>query len=262
MEKFGKSQPVKRVEDVRFLTGHGRYVDDIAPENALYGFVYRAPVAHATITGLDVSDARAAEGVRAVLTSNDLKGAGITGSMSASTVKNLDGSDGAAPRRPLLAEDKVRFVGEPVAFIVAETLDQARDAAEMIELDYDDLPAKMDIAAGGPSRIDYVADFGLDVTPAAMDAIAVGGFDEDVIGFVEFRRVAHDGPVGPPDVARKENASPPSVFSGFDQDAGGTEDMSCIEKCRAQPGRDIDWFAIARPPTETIVSLPSRSDIT
>ena len=58
MEKFGKSQPVKRVEDVRFLTGHGQYVDDIAPEGALYGFVLRSSVAHGTIIELDVSDAR------------------------------------------------------------------------------------------------------------------------------------------------------------------------------------------------------------
>ncbi len=149
MEKFGKSQPVTRVEDVRFLTGHGRYVDDIAPEGALFAHVFRAPVAHATITALDVEAARAAEGVRAVLTAQDLAAAGMTESMSASTIKNRDGSMGAAPRRPLLAEDKIRFVGEPIAFIVADTLDQARDAAELIDLSYDDLPAKLDLAAGG-----------------------------------------------------------------------------------------------------------------
>ena len=149
MEKFGKSQPVTRVEDVRFLTGHGRYVDDIAPEGALFAFVFRSPVAHATITGLDVEDARASEGVRAVLTADDLKAAGITGSMTGSVIKNRDGSMGASPHRPLLADGKVRFVGEPVAFIVAETLDQARDAAELIDLSYEDLPAKMDVAAGG-----------------------------------------------------------------------------------------------------------------
>lgn len=149
MEKFGKSQPITRVEDVRFLTGHGRYVDDIAPEDALFAFVFRAPVAHATVTKLDVDDARSADGVRAVLTADDLKAAGVTEGMTSALVKNLDGSMGAAPRRPLLAEDKLRFVGEPVAFIVAETLEQARDAAELIDLEYEDLPAKMDVAAGG-----------------------------------------------------------------------------------------------------------------
>ena len=149
MDKFGKSQAVRRVEDVRFLTGEGRYVDDIAPKDALYAFVFRAPVAHATITGLDVSEARESDGVHAVLTAQYLKDAGIDFAMAGSTVKNRDGSPGASPRRALLAEEKLRFVGEPVAFVVAETLDQARDAAELIELDYDDLPAKMDIEAGG-----------------------------------------------------------------------------------------------------------------
>ncbi|MEE4188465.1 MAG: xanthine dehydrogenase family protein molybdopterin-binding subunit [Roseobacter sp.] len=180
MEKFGKSQSVTRVEDVRFLTGHGHYVDDIAPEGALFAFVFRSPVAHATVTGLDVDAARVADGVRAVLTAQDLEAAGMTEGMSASTVQNRDGSTGAAPRRPLLAEDKLRFVGEPVAFIVAETLEQARDAAELIELSYDDLPAKMDLAAGGPTLHDDVPDnvafdWGLGdeaATQAAFDAAA------------------------------------------------------------------------------------------
>ncbi|MEL6452352.1 MAG: xanthine dehydrogenase family protein molybdopterin-binding subunit [Pseudomonadota bacterium] len=149
MEKFGKSQPVKRREDVRFLTGEGRYVDDIAPGDALQCFVFRAPVAHAVITTLDVADARAAEGVHAVYTLAELEAAGMTVAMQGTTVKNRDGSNGAAPERPILARDRVRFVGEPVAVIVADTLAQARDAAEMIVLDYDDLPAKMDMATGG-----------------------------------------------------------------------------------------------------------------
>ena len=180
MDKFGKSQPVTRVEDTRFLTGAGRYVDDIAPENALYAFVFRSPVAHATISNLDVSDARGADGVHAVLTADDLKAAGIDFAMAGATVKNRDGSNGASPRRALLAETKMNFVGEPVAFIVAETLDQARDAAELIELEYDDLPVKLDVAAGGPTihseAPDNIAfDWGMgdeSATQAAFDAAA------------------------------------------------------------------------------------------
>lgn len=149
MEKFGKSQPVTRREDVRFLTGEGRYVDDIAPDGALQCFVFRSPVAHATITELDVSDAKASEGVHAVYVLADLEAAGMKVGMRGATMKNRDGSQGAAPERPMLARDRLRFVGEPVAMIVADTLAQARDAAELIVLDYDDLPAKMDIAAGG-----------------------------------------------------------------------------------------------------------------
>jgi len=149
MEKFGKSQPVTRLEDGRFLTGQGRYVDDIAPEGALVAHVLRAPAAHGIITELDVDEARAAPGVRLVLTADDLAASGITEAMAFNTVKNQDGTPAAAPRRPILAEDRVRFVGEPVAMIVADTLAEARDAAEMIVFDYDDLPAHMDIGPGG-----------------------------------------------------------------------------------------------------------------
>lgn len=158
MEKFGRSQPVRRVEDVRFLTGQGRYVDDIAPEGALYGVVLRSPVAHGRIAGLDVTDARAAPGVHLVLTADDLAADGITEGMVASVVDNRDGTRGAAPRRPLLAEGKVRFVGEPVAMVFADSLAQARDAAEMIVLDIDDLPAKLDLAAGGEALHDEAPD--------------------------------------------------------------------------------------------------------
>tara|TARA_R110002049_G_scaffold160202_2_gene325266 strand:+ start:48170 stop:50467 length:2298 start_codon:yes stop_codon:yes gene_type:complete len=149
MEKFGKSQSVKRVEDVRFLTGAGRYVDDIAPANALHGFFFRSPIAHGSITELDVSDARQAEGVHLVLTCEDLEAAGMDVAMPGTVVKNRDGTSGAAPLRPMLAKGRVRYVGEPVAMIVAETMQQARDAAELIMFDADDLPAKVDLGPGG-----------------------------------------------------------------------------------------------------------------
>jgi len=158
MDKFGKSQPVKRREDVRFLTGEGRYVDDVAPANALQSVVFRSPVAHGVITELDVSEARAADGVHAVYLLADLEAAGMDVGMPAAIVKNSDGTDGANPERPILARDRLRFVGEPIAVVVADTLAQARDAAEMIMLDYDDLPAKMDMTAGGQPVHDGFAD--------------------------------------------------------------------------------------------------------
>ena len=77
MEKFGRSQSTKRFEDTRFLTGQGRYVDSIAPSDALHAFVFRSPVAHAEITALDVSEARDSDGVHAVITVHDLEAAGI-----------------------------------------------------------------------------------------------------------------------------------------------------------------------------------------
>ncbi len=149
MEKFGKSQPAKRVEDLRLLTGHGRYVDDIVPEGALFAHFFRSPVAHAKITNIDVAAARESEGVHCVLTAADLEAEGIGIAMNFAQAPNRDGSKGAAPMRPVLAKDRVRFVGEPVVCIVAETMAQAKDAAELIEFDYDELPAKIDIAEGG-----------------------------------------------------------------------------------------------------------------
>ncbi|MDF1803085.1 xanthine dehydrogenase family protein molybdopterin-binding subunit [Thalassovita sp.] len=158
MEKFGKSQSVTRVEDLRFLTGQGRYVDDVAPDGALFAYVFRSPVAHGVITTLEVADAAAADGVHMVLTNDDLVAAGITQSLFGITVKNRDGSKGASPFRPILAQGKLRYVGEPVAMIVADSLEQAMDAAELIELDYDELPAKMDMAPGGEALHDDVPD--------------------------------------------------------------------------------------------------------
>ncbi|MCB1365243.1 MAG: xanthine dehydrogenase family protein molybdopterin-binding subunit [Rhodobacteraceae bacterium] len=149
MEKFGKGQPVRRVEDVRFLTGQGRYVEDIAPEGALHALVFRSPVAHARIVALDVAAARAAPGVHLVLTLADMEAAGIDVAMAATVIDNRDGTRGAAPERPMLARDRVRFVGEPVAMIVAETPAQARDAIELIEFETDDLPVKTDLFPGG-----------------------------------------------------------------------------------------------------------------
>ncbi len=149
MEKFGKSQSVTRVEDRRFLTGAGRYVDDIAPDGALVAFVVRSSVAHGDITALDVAQARDADGVHLVVTLADLEAAGVQPAMSATVVTNIDGTKGAEPERPLLARDRVRFVGEPIAVIVADTMAQAQDAAEMVVLDVDERDAHVALATGG-----------------------------------------------------------------------------------------------------------------
>ena len=145
MTKFGVSQPVLRKEDRRFLTGHGRYVDDIAPANAGHAVFLRSPHAHADILSIDARAAREAPGVIGVLTGADLD-AQIENALDGSLVKNRDGSNGAAPRRPALAVDRVRFVGEAVAIVVAETPAAARDAAEMIEVNYRELPSVTDTA--------------------------------------------------------------------------------------------------------------------
>jgi carbon-monoxide dehydrogenase large subunit len=149
MNKFGRGQPHSRSEDVRLLCGKGTFVDNIAPGNALFAYFFRSPVAHATISRLDFSAAEEADGVHMVLCSDDLLEAGITEGLPFDVVENPDGSTGAAPRRPLLAEKKVRFVGEPIAMVVAETIHQAKDACDLIEFDFDELRAHTKLVAGG-----------------------------------------------------------------------------------------------------------------
>ncbi len=180
MDKFGKSQPVKRVEDTRFLTGQGQYVDDIAPSGALHAYFLRSPVAHGVVTELDVVDAREADGVACVLTQADLLAAGLEANLPGTQVDNRDGSKGAKPERPLLAAERVRYVGEPIAAIVAESMDQARDAAEMILFDFDDLDPHLALARGGEELHGEAAenlafDWGLGdeaATEAAFEAAA------------------------------------------------------------------------------------------
>lgn len=150
MEKFGKSQSVRRVEDVRFLTGQGRFVDDIAPEDALFAHFLRSPVAHAEIADLNLEEARALDGVHLVLAAEDLEAAGVRLPMRGVVIQNRDGSDAAKPERPLLAKNRVRYVGEAVVVIMADSPEVAKDAAELIEFDYDELPVSLGLEQGGP----------------------------------------------------------------------------------------------------------------
>ncbi|MEO0865461.1 MAG: molybdopterin cofactor-binding domain-containing protein, partial [Pseudomonadota bacterium] len=149
MDKFGKSQPVKRLEDHRFLTGAGRYIDDIAPEGALHAVFVRSQVAHGVLEAPDLDEVRAMPGVALAMAAADLEAMGVTYVMTGELVDNLDGSKGVDVARPLLAKDKVRFVGEAIAVIVAETRDQAKDAAEAFWPEIESLPAKVDLAIGG-----------------------------------------------------------------------------------------------------------------
>jgi carbon-monoxide dehydrogenase large subunit len=142
--RFGISQSVRRVEDLRFLSGHGRYIEDIRLEGELRLYVLRSAAAHADFT-IDTGAANGAPGVHLVLTGADLDRA-IENDIDALTLPNVDGSTSARPRRPILAVGRVRYVGEPVAAVVADTLTQARDAAELIEVDYDELPVVVETA--------------------------------------------------------------------------------------------------------------------
>lgn len=152
MTKFGIGQPVRRVEDQRLVTGQGRYTDDIDLDGQAHGYVLRSPVAHARIRAIDTSAAKAAPGVLLVLTAQDLDG----GIPCLIPMKNRDGSGRADPKHPVLCRDEVNYVGDNVAFVVAETRAQAKDAAELIEVDYDTLPAVADTAgalAGGAAQV-------------------------------------------------------------------------------------------------------------
>ncbi|MEO0990012.1 MAG: xanthine dehydrogenase family protein molybdopterin-binding subunit [Pseudomonadota bacterium] len=151
MDKFGKSQPIKRVEDFRLLTGAGQYTDDTAPDAALFAFFLRASVAHADIRSIDAAAAREADGVALVATIDDLVADGVGIHLNGHVLKNRDGSKAAGPARPVLAQDRVRFVGEPVAIIVAASMAQAKDAAELIDVDFGELDAHVDVATGGPA---------------------------------------------------------------------------------------------------------------
>lgn len=158
MQKFGESQTAKRREDVRFLTGTGRYVDDIAPADALHAVFLRSPVAHAKITGLDLEDALAVPGVHAIYDGAALEAAGVENSMPAGLITNRDGSSGAETLRQVLPTDRVRFVGEQVAMVVADSVEIAKDAAELIGFDYEDLDAHMAMEVGGTALHDTAPD--------------------------------------------------------------------------------------------------------
>ncbi|MEM0987739.1 MAG: xanthine dehydrogenase family protein molybdopterin-binding subunit [Pseudomonadota bacterium] len=180
MTKFGISQPVRRVEDKRFLTGQGNYIEDLSRPGQLRAFFLRAPVAHAKLT-IDAEPARSAPGVHMVMTGADLDAA-LDNGIDFLTLPNRDGTTSAAPKRSILAIDMVFYVGDPVACVVAETLAQAKDAAEMIEVDYEDLPVVIDMEAAmapgaaqlhpeAPNNICY--DWGIgdqDATEAALGA--------------------------------------------------------------------------------------------
>jgi carbon-monoxide dehydrogenase large subunit len=143
----GIGASVKRREDLRFLSGRGNYTDDINRPGQLHAVLVRSPHPHARIVGIDTAAAKAAPGVAAVFTGADLAAENIGGLPCGWQVKNKDGSPMAEPPHPVLAIGKVRHVGDPVAVVIAETKGQARDAAELVSVTYDVLPAAATVEA-------------------------------------------------------------------------------------------------------------------
>jgi aerobic carbon-monoxide dehydrogenase large subunit len=154
MGEFAVGQGVSRFEDPRLVRGGGRYVDDIKLLGIAHAVVLRSPHAHAKIKSIDVSAAKGAPGVLAVLTAADVKEAGYGDLPVPGGLKRRDGSPMYKPRYPILAEDRVRWVGDYVAFVVADTVAQAQDAAELVGVEYEELPAVTSTAeapkAGAP----------------------------------------------------------------------------------------------------------------
>jgi aerobic carbon-monoxide dehydrogenase large subunit len=141
MGEFAIGQGVSRFEDPRLIRGGGRYTDDIKLPGLAHGVVLRSPHAHAKIKSIDLGAAKASDGVLAVLTNADVTAAGYGDLPVPGGLKRRDGSPMYKPRYPILAEDRVRWVGDCVAFVVAETAAQALDAAEKIVVDYEELPS-------------------------------------------------------------------------------------------------------------------------
>jgi aerobic carbon-monoxide dehydrogenase large subunit len=138
--------PVRRREDFRFLTGQGTYTDDIDRPHQLHAYILRSPHANARISGIDTSAAASAPGVAAIYTGKDMAADGVGGLPCGWQIHSKDGSPMAEPPHPPLAVDRVRHVGDPVAVVIAETLAQAREAAEQLGVDYVEEPSVVDPA--------------------------------------------------------------------------------------------------------------------
>ncbi|HVV42457.1 MAG TPA: xanthine dehydrogenase family protein molybdopterin-binding subunit [Nitrobacter sp.] len=160
MQKFGVGQPVRRKEDDTLVRGKGKYTDDFNLPRQAYAWIVRSSHPHGIIRGIDTSTAKGMPGVLGVWTGTDLAAAGYNPFTCGMPLKSRDGTPLHQTHRMPLMTDKVRYVGDPVAFVVAETLAQARDAAEAVVLDIEELPAVTDAAEaarpGAPQLYDHI----------------------------------------------------------------------------------------------------------
>ena len=217
MAQDGIGASVKRREDARFLKGIGKYTDDINQPNQTYCCFMRSPVAHAKIARIDLSAAEKAPGVVAILTSTDFEGVG--GVPCGWLVTGKDGKPMVEPKHPILAAGKVRHVGDPVVAVIAESLNAAKNAADLVAIDYQELPAVVDMrkamTAGtavhdeAPNNMCFDWEFG---DKAAADAAFANAKHITKIDLINNRLVP--------------NALEPRAATGsFDQ---GTEDYTLI----------------------------------
>jgi carbon-monoxide dehydrogenase large subunit len=144
--RFGSGRAVRRLEDEALLTGKGKYADDVSPQGQLVVQFLRSPYPHARVTAVDCAAARAMPGVVAVYTGADLVAAGVKPLPGVAGFPRPDGSPAVTPERHPLAPEVVRYVGEPIAAVVAQSREQARDATEAILIDFEELPSVTDVA--------------------------------------------------------------------------------------------------------------------
>ncbi len=160
LQKFGVGQPVRRKEDDTLVRGKGKYTDDFNLPGQAYAWIVRSSHAHGIIRGIDTSAAKAMPGVLGVWTGTDLAAANYGPFICGLPLKNRDGTPLKQTNRTALMSDKVRYVGDPIAFVVAETLAQARDAGEAVVVDIDPLPAVTDpteaAKPGAPQLYDHI----------------------------------------------------------------------------------------------------------
>jgi carbon-monoxide dehydrogenase large subunit len=211
--RFGSGREVRRIEDAGLLAGAGHFTDDMSHPSQLYLSFLRSPHAHARIVSIQTEAARAMPGVAAVLTGADLAAAGVKPLPVAPIFKRPDGSPGATPLRPALAHEVVRFVGEAVVAVVADTLEQAKDAIEAVEVEYDDLPVVTALSAA-------VAPGAPQIWPAATSNIAAQMKHGDAAATdAAFAAAAHVVSI---DVVNQRLAPSPleprSVLAGFEGD--------------------------------------------
>ena len=183
--RFGSGQKVRRIEDAALLSGTGRFTDDFSLPGQAHLVFLRSPHAHARITGIDTAAALAMPGVLAVITGPELEAAGVKPLGVALPFKRPDGSPLAAPPRTILATDTVRFAGEAVAAIIAESPGQARDAAEAIEVEYEELPVVIGLARASAPDAPLV-------WPAATgNVVAETHYGDAAAAEAAFARAAH-----------------------------------------------------------------------
>ena len=215
--RFGSGQSVRRIEDPALVRGLGQYTDDVTLPGQLHLVFLRSAYAHARITGIDAADARAMPGVVAIYTGAELVAAGVKAMPGVPMFPRPDGKPGATAPRRAMADSRVRFVGEAVAAVVAESIDQARAAADAIMVDYDELPAVVNAFAamlpGAPVLCDEAPDniaAAMRHGDAAATAAAFAGAAHTVSVDVDNQRLA-PSPIEPRTVSAQVPADGPDA---------------------------------------------------